>query len=408
MIKVLYVTGSCLTKNTSANMSHNGYVQGLLENGAQVDIIMAENGWGETDPAFLKRKQANYFIYNSESFKDILRKKARKGFDEVRVASNDTSSEKFETAKNKKASIRSVAKKLFYILFPNDPLYPLEEKWLKTASRFRSEKKYDLVISNSSPAASHKLVSVLKNKKAIRYKKWIQIWEDPWYYDLYGGHTEAQKEEEYKLLNEADKVYYVSPLTLMYQKRYFADCSNKMSFIPLSAFDFTDEEPTDYMEDVFGYFGDYYSQTRNLEPFYNAAKKIGIRAFIIGDTNLNLASGDKIQIMPRITLSELSEYQKKTKTLVHLCNLKGGQIPGKIYHYSVTRHPILFILDGTEEEKEQIRSFFSKYQRYVFCENNEDSIAEAMSEILNRKREEKPVIDFYPKNIVQKLIEKNT
>ncbi len=38
---VLYVVGSCLTKNTSANMSHNAYVQGLLENGCNVDIIMA-------------------------------------------------------------------------------------------------------------------------------------------------------------------------------------------------------------------------------------------------------------------------------------------------------------------------------------------------------------------------------
>ena len=30
-MKVLYIVGSCLYNNTSANMSHNAYVQGLLE-----------------------------------------------------------------------------------------------------------------------------------------------------------------------------------------------------------------------------------------------------------------------------------------------------------------------------------------------------------------------------------------
>ena len=236
--------------------------------------------------------------------------------------------------------------------------------------------------------------------------RWVQIWEDPWYYDLYGGHTEAQKEEEHRLLKEADRICYVSPLTLNYQKQHFPDCSDKMFFIPLPAFDFACDDVLKCAGDTFGYFGDYYSQTRNLLPFYKATKKTGINAFIIGDSNLNLISDAQIHVMSRTTLDELSEYQKKTFTLVNLCNLKGGQIPGKIYHYSVTKHPILFILDGTEYEKKQIHSFFSQYQRYVFCENNEQSITEAILEILKYKgREEKPVADFYPKNIIQKLIE---
>ncbi len=408
-MKVLYVVGSCLTKNTSANMSHNGYVQGLLENGTEVDIVMADDSWGKTDPAFSEWKQAQYHVYRAVSFKDVLRKRARSGFDQANVSSNTAPLKENEAKKNRKTSIRSAAKKLFYSLFPNDPLYPLEEKWLKTASSFKSDKEYDLVISNSSPAASHKLVSILRSRKAIRYRKWVQIWEDPWYYDLYGGHTEAQKEEEHKLLKEADTICYVSPLTLMYQKQHFSDCSDKMRFIPLPAFGFANEDPTEFVKDTFGYFGDYYSQTRNLEPFFKAAKKTGVKAFVVGDSDLNLLSDKQIQVRPRITLEELKEYQKKAQTLVHLCNLKGGQIPGKIYHYSITKHPILFILDGTENEKKQILSFFSKYQRYVFCENNEESIAEAMLKIINRNTaEEEPVTNFYPKNIVVKLIEENS
>lgn len=407
-MKVLYVVGSCLTKNTSANMSHNGYVQGLLENGAEVDIVMADDSWGKTDPAFSEWKQARYFIYRAESLKDALRKKARNRFGQADTSSSAVPLNGNEAKRKRKISIRSTIKKMFYYLFPTDPLYPLEEKWLKTASSFKSNKEYDLVISNSSPAASHKLVSVLKSKKAIQYRKWIQIWEDPWYYDLYGGHTKVQKEEEHKLLKEADRIYYVSPLTLMYQKQHFSDCSDKMCFVPLPAFDFASEDSTEYIKDSFGYFGDYYSQTRNLEPFYRAAKKTEATTFIIGDSDLNLLSDEQIQVKPRITLQELEEYQKKTQTLVHLCNLKGGQIPGKIYHYSITKHPILFILDGTEDEKKQIRSFFSKYQRYMFCENDEESIAETVQEIINRNAAAgEPVTDFYPKNIVARLIEEN-
>ncbi|MBR6155322.1 MAG: hypothetical protein IKQ27_00055 [Lachnospiraceae bacterium] len=404
-MKVLYVTGSCLTKNTSANMSHNGYVQGLLENGAEVDIIMAQDSWGEADPAFSQWEKAKYYVYNSVSLKDKIRKTGRKGFQAASVSDTKDAVNNHRNAKKKSINLRSIAKKLFYKLFPNDPLYPLEEKWLKTAARFKSETKYDLVISNSSPAASHKLVSILKKKRAIQYKQWVQIWEDPWFYDLYGGHTEAQKVEEHALLRDADKIYYVSPLTLMYQKKYFADCADKMDFIPLPAFEFASEDSSKWLPGSYGYFGDYYSQTRNLEPFYEAARQKDAEAYIIGDTNLKLETTDKIHVMPRITLDELSKYQEQTHVLVNLCNLKGGQIPGKIYHYSVTRHPILFILDGTEEEKKQIYSYFSKLERYVFCENTVESISEAIETInRNENKEESPAECFYPKNIISQLL----
>ena len=54
-MRVLYVTGACLLKNTSANMSHNAYVKGLIDNGADLDIIMASDSWGESDSMFQKQ-----------------------------------------------------------------------------------------------------------------------------------------------------------------------------------------------------------------------------------------------------------------------------------------------------------------------------------------------------------------
>ena len=48
-------------------MSHNGYVQGLLENGCQVDILMAVDSWGQTDDLLPHWEDAKYYCYPSET-----------------------------------------------------------------------------------------------------------------------------------------------------------------------------------------------------------------------------------------------------------------------------------------------------------------------------------------------------
>ena len=356
-----------------------------------------------------KTNGVRYYEYNSVSWKDKLRKNGRQAISIAPADNTSASAAQAAPKKSAKAILRSAVKKTFYILFPNDPVYPLHRQWIKEASRFKSTEPYDLIVSNSSPAASHRLVMDLLKKGSVKAKKWIQIWEDPWYYDLYGGHTEAEKKEETELLKAADTIYYVSPLTLMYQKRYFPECADKMRFVPLPAYRFTDTPSPEHEEPVLGYFGDYYSHVRNLEPFLNAVQKDGFSAYVIGDTDLHYNSGDKLFVHPRMTLAELSQYQDNTDILVHLCNLRGGQIPGKVYHYSITDRQILFILDGTEEEKTEICSFFSQFNRYCFCENNEEDISAAINQLIHApERTEEEVADFYPVNIVKKLLEENS
>ena len=270
-----------------------------------------------------------------------------------------------------------------------------------------NQKHYDLVISNSSPAASHKLVVILSDRKHISYSRWIQIWEDPWYYDLYGGHTERIKAEEHYLLQRASEVCYVSPLTLEYQKKYYRDCSFKMHCIPLPYLAISEQDTISIEDEIsFGYFGDYFSKTRNLIPFYDALKSGKFKGYIYGDTDICLKNTDKIEISGRVTLNKLERIQRQTAVLVHVCNLRGGQIPGKIYHYSSTKKPILFILDGTEEEKKVIKSYFLKFHRYYFCENNKESIQEALLDIsMNYKRYSgSRVTAFEPKVVVREFL----
>lgn len=408
-MKVLYVVGTCLTKNTSANMSHNSYIQGLLENGCDVEILMQNESWGEEDKALPRWENATYYTYNSISFADKLRNCVKRrittSLDAPESAHNSNDCATTAGKTSVKSVVRGYLKSAFYAVFKPDPIYPLDKTWLKEARAFKSDTIYDLVVSNSSPAASHKMVIELTKRKQIRYKRWVQIWEDPWYFDLYGNHSEAIKNEEHALLQAASEVYYVSPLTLDYQKKYFPDCAGKMKCIPLPFLKI--EETGKLSEKVsFGYFGDYYSHTRNLQPFYDALCESGMHGYIYGDSDLTLPSTDKITVSGRVTLDQLASVQAETHVLVHLCNLRGGQIPGKIYHYSGTEKPILFILDGTEEEQKILQDHFSQFDRYFFCSNTKNAILAAIMEIAYCRAQYKGRIvdEFKPEVVTKNLL----
>ena len=163
-MRVLYVTGSNLGKNTSANMSHNGYVQGLLENGATLDIIMADDSYGEADTKLKNWEGVRYSVYSSLSWVDKLRRKGRNVV-KVEPSVNAESSESVVTSHNSlKLQLRGLIKKLFYTIFKPDPIYPLDKTWLKNASNYTNKEVYDIIVSNSSPAASHRLVAELLKK----------------------------------------------------------------------------------------------------------------------------------------------------------------------------------------------------------------------------------------------------
>ncbi|MDE7431655.1 MAG: hypothetical protein K2N34_07065 [Lachnospiraceae bacterium] len=407
-MKVLYIVGTCLSKNTSANMSHNSYIQGLLENGCDVEIIMKDNSWGQSDALLKKFDGVKYNEFGSENLLDkIIGRFSNASVGTPTSKPSESTKDTEVSKKSKKPSInfRSIAKRIVSTLYPKDKVYPFEKVWLKKAQNFRSNEEYDLVVSNSSPSASHKLAKILIERGHIKTKRWVQIWEDPWFHDLYSAHEPIIRDEEEDLLNSATEIYYVSPLTTEYQKQFFPSAAHKMKTIALPYFTVDDNESPITVTDItYGYFGDYFTFTRNLKPFFNALEKSKREGFIYGDSNLQLTSL-KIDLSPRVTLDKLKNVQNKTSVLVHLSNLRGGQIPGKIYHYSATTKPILFILDGTDEEKKILKNYFGKFNRYYFCENTEDSILQAMTQIeehLNRM--ELPINAFSPKEVVKSFL----
>ena len=96
--------------------------------------------------------------------------------------------------------------------------------------------------------------------------------------------------------------------------------------------------------------------------------------------------------------------QADTKVLVHLCNLHGGQFPGEIYHYCSTTKPILFILDGTQEEQEILKAYSLQFNRFYFCQNNVDSICDTINAICTDNKEWEKLDAFAPQKVVHQLL----
>lgn len=370
-MRVLVIVGECLLENSSANLCHVKYIEGLIKKGYMVDLLTVSKEGLNIDNSMEMPAVSRIVEY-----KDSLYKRRGQQSKERSVPTNveRTTSHK-PTATRIKSMIKNFVRGLYGI-------YGIETGWMLRAMRFSEKRPYDLLISLSFPAVSHRLAEILILMKRIKVKKWIQIWEDPWYCDLsVGVQTDKIKREEGRLISAADYIYYVSPLTLSYQKQLYPRCAKKMRWQPLPSYYEDRGEVSDFSELTFGYFGDYASRFRNLIPFYRYAVESRIRFTVCGNSDMPLASDGNTVVYPRLSLEQLRPIEAETNVLVYVCNLHGGQIPGKIYQYSATNKYILFILDGTEKEKRVLYDYFCQFNRYVFCENREESIVEAVQKI---------------------------
>lgn len=376
-MKVLVINGACIQTNSSANLCHLAYIRGLLEAGHKVTLLSADGKDYKVDPAMMIPEQViQYTIYGVSLYEKLSLKKNEYA---VSVsAGSGTMIIPASPAVTHKAidKVKSAVLSLYGV-------HGIYATFVRKAQTFKSDENFDYIISISTPVTSHLLTHNLLKAGHIKGAHWIQIWEDPWYSDAYGfnGKDKVFREEK-RLLALAEKVCYVSPLTLRNQQRLFPESAEKMFWQPLPYYyRDTAVEQLRFDHNVYGYFGAYYPAARDLQPFYEAAKKTGVEVNICGDPVCLFQATAQIHIHPRLPLHELKPIEDRTNVLVFLCNRKGGQIPGKIYQYSATGKTILFIIDGTEEEQQVLKEYFGKFNRYVFCQNTTADIARAIRRI---------------------------
>lgn len=406
-MKILVINADCIFVNTSANLCHLAYLKGLSESGHQVDLLCADSKYRNIDPDMALPKNIQCITYPGLSLYEKMSIWSRhKRINNAAFIFNTSSSKTKITLSEKLIQfLKHKALSLYGV-------HGIYSTFIRKASSFRSNFKYDYIISISTPTASHLLAHRLLKSKHVTAKHWIQIWEDPWVSDIYGFNSKDRIfQEEKRLLALAEKVCYVSPLTLRNQQQLFPESAKKMFWQPLPYY-YKDtgvkNQTFNYNANIYGYFGAYYPVARDLRPFYEAAKEVGVEVNICGDPcNLFLAT-EHIHIYPRLPLNKLKPIEDNTNVLVFLCNRKGGQIPGKIYQYSATNKAILFIIDGTEVEKNLLKEYFGQFNRYIFCENSTEDIIRAIRQIESgefKNVNNFPLDEFSPIKTVTKILE---
>lgn len=402
-MNILVVTGCCLLENTSANLCHRSYINGMIKLGHTVDLLCYSKKNIEVDKGIELPPINEIYEYDGVSLYEKLAKNKKTDVN----ADKDTKTEKKESVKKKsiKSALMAKTKKFVRALYG---IYNPSIVWFRRAKKFKSDRYYDMVVSLSYPQVSHLLTSYLVNKNHIKCGRWIQVWEDPWTTDL-NNHDNRKKcfKAEKKLLKSGQEIVYVAPITLKRQQEMFSESSEKMRWLPVPLYYESEKSEYSYNENHYGYFGDYSPEIRNLVPFYNAATKIGIKVNICGSPYGLLKSNNNVNVYPRMPLNKLKAYEDNTNVIVCLFNLGGGQVPGKIYQYTGTNKIILGILDGSEEEQRIIKDYFSQFNRFIFCHNTEDSICEAIGKIEKGEFgdvKNEPIDDFSAENIVKKLI----
>lgn len=399
-MKILVINGECIQTNTSANLCHLAYIRGLLRAGHEVTLLSADGRDYALDPSMEIPPEVKQYTYYGVSLYEKLSLRKKAGGTASPVAQQSV--QQTEAKPGWKRKIKDVVLSLYGV-------HGIYATFVRKAQVFRSDVEYDYILSVSTPVTSHLIAHNLLKAGHIKGKHWIQIWEDPWYSDAYGfnGKDKIYKEEK-RLLSFAEAVCYVSPLTLKNQQRLFPESAHKMFWQPLPFYYQAETvDVAEFAENRYGYFGDYAPVARDLAPFYEAAKETGIQVNICGNPSNLFASTDRIRIHPRLPLDKLKPIEDSTNVLIFLCNRKGGQIPGKIYQYSATNKTILFILDGTDEEREVLEAFFGKFNRYVFCSNTKEAIADAIRRIesgdLGSVKND-PIGEFDPVLTIQKIL----
>ena len=400
-MRILVVNSDCIFTNTSANLCHQAYIHGLCEAGHQVDLLCSDSQYRQLDPSMKLPEEVSVHTYPGLSLYEKLSIRKYTHAAPVQAGVPTTSS----SHRSPLHELVRWCKKRVLALYGIHGIYAT---FVRHASKFRSDVSYDYVLSLSTPTSSHLLAYKLIHSGHVKTKHWIQIWEDPWYSDAYGfnGKEKIRKEEQ-RLLAFADKICYVSPLTLQNQKRLFPESAHKMFWQPLPYYYKEETAAAPVSGTHYGYFGDYIPEARNLEPFYQAAKEAKIDLTICGSPSNLFASTDTIHIHPRLPLQELRPIEDRTNVLIFLCNRKGGQIPGKIYQYSATTKTVLFILDGTEEEQQVLQDYFGPLNRYVFCQNNKADILRAIRQIEEGQLgaiKNEPLECFNPVTTIQNIL----
>lgn len=404
-MKVLFVNADGFYYNNSSTMQNMGIIYGLNKLNAKVDLLALEpqNGTVGFDPAMQKAVEEciehTYLIpLNS------LYRKLNKG--KKHVVENTGHENK--TISYLKGMVRRFIKNLL--------VFDLRILNLHNVDKVKIDlDQYDIVISASDPKSTHCITNRLVKKHHYR-GKYIQYWGDPLYLDITrdnGILDGVCKAMEKKTLRTASKIIYATPFTLRDQQKLYPEMANNMGYAHqacLPVINHMDEKNSSQKKKIrLVYCGDYRKETRNIMPLYQAISNSGknYNLDIYGTSNLQLSSTDNVIVHGQVSRKKADVAEQNADVLVCICNIKGSQIPGKIYYLTSYHKPIIVIVDG--EFKEELKEYFDAMKRFIICENRESDIKKAI-EIAQEEcyvKKIRSTQEFSPLFMVKNILSKN-
>lgn len=384
LMKILYVLARPTEINSSASIRNLSTINGLVELGHEVTVISSK----------YDTKHPNY----DKSLGSNAQKKIYIDLNAEQRINGIGRNTKILQPLRKIAYDYKMSKNIYgdYISFPKKI-----DKYIQLAN------ESDLIISSSDPKVSHLFVEKLL-EKVIKELPWIQIWGDPFLSDITSVNKNKTQiyNEEKRLLSKADKVVYVSPITNKNQKELYKESKDKMYFIPTPYVEEKKYQISANTKLHFLYTGDFNKKVRNIQPLVDYFDTVDHRLTIVGTGEANNIRKENIKTSGRLNYSELSELEKEADVLIFLANKSGGQIPGKIFQYSGTNKPILFINDG--ENSELLEDIFKEYKRYIFVDNNIKNISEVVNNAVLEEKfntEYQIVKDFSSLSVAREIVD---
>lgn len=380
-MKVLFVTLFPLEDNTSVTISNYGLLMGLRELGHEVTILMPH--YTSDDSRACEYDLSDFTIERIPglSFAECRQVKPLTILNRIR---------------------RKWHKEFDFLDFTAQMLNAVKD--VPVEGRY-----YDLILSTSDPKTSHVFVKKMIDS-GLKYGRWIQHWGDPMNGDITRRSCYPDKFVQWyerRIIKYADKVIYVSPFTAETQCDAYPNMEDKIDFIPLPCI-VGDSKPISKGHHKgkklrLAYMGDYSSSIRNIIPLYEACKQMkDVELIIAGISDLQLQSTDNITIFPRIPHSQAQVVEAQSDVSVSVCNLRGTQIPGKLYYSAAMQKHLLVLVDG--DNPKAIRDYLLHFNRYTLADNKLDSIKSALNTLKSKPCDYVCPDELQPINVVKKIL----
>lgn len=377
---ILFISNDGFSNNTSSVIQNKGIVIGLNKLGHTVD--------------FLTLKPQKQMVIYDESMNDMdkyIRKTYYIPLTKLyeRLAAHqkhfvENTGRDSHTVSKLKGKVRRFIKNLLIYDIRALNVFNLKKVSINL-------QKYDIIISSSDPKSTHYLACKLLALHGYT-GKFIQYWGDPLYLDITRDKTCLDffiKKSEYKILKQASRIVYATPFTLEEQKTLYPLLSDKMTYAHQVPVDFQPikvsvKKKSECVKIV--YCGDYRSKTRNIIPLYKAVSSMSVNYHltICGTSDVFLKNNSNVSVLGSVNHKTAENLESEADILVAVCNLRGSQIPGKIYYLCRYNTPIIIILDG-EYSKDKLRDYFGQFNRFILCDNNIENIVNAFREAQEMK-----------------------